>query len=87
MIYLDDCTDRCFAEIFADCGLLTEYDTCGNKCPFYKPVGCMDWIRVRRNGRVELYAPEEYERKFNNEKDRKQRELYWRIKNVPRSKK
>ena len=83
MIYVEDCTDRCYAEIFDDCSVLTNYETCGNECRFYKPVGCADWIRVRRNGSDELYAPEEYERRYaENEKDRKHRALYWRIKNV-----
>ena len=86
MIYLEECTDKCFAEIFGECGILTDYDVCGNTCPFYKPRGCMDWVRTKRDKSEALYAPEEYERRFNNEADRKHRELYWRIKNVSRSK-
>lgn len=34
---------------------------CGTyKCPFYKPIGCKDWVKIENEGGVELYTPEEY---------------------------
>lgn len=33
---------------------------CGTyDCPFYKPLGCEDWVRLEENGEIHLYAPEE----------------------------
>lgn len=37
--------------------LVTECGTYG--CPFYKPLGCEDWIRLEEDGEIHLYAPEE----------------------------
>lgn len=28
-------------------------------CPFYKPEGCADWIRIDKGASVEMYTPEE----------------------------
>ena len=85
MIYLEECTDRCYAEEGGGCTALIGDGICGNACPFYKPRGCKDWIRIKRNGKAVLMAPEEYERSFGSEEDRKRRALYWRIKNHPAS--
>lgn len=87
MIYIEECYDRCFADNGEGCTILTDYEVCDSTCPFYKPMGCNDWVKVKRDKPVAIYAPEEYERKYGiDEKDRKHRELYWRIKNVSKRK-
>ena len=36
---------------------------CGSyQCPFYKPVGCADWIRIEDQDGINLIPPEEYKR-------------------------
>lgn len=44
------------------CGLLTRYGKeCGSaECPFYKPRGCKDWIRVEDEDGIIIIPPEEY---------------------------
>lgn len=44
------------------CGLLTRYGKeCGSaECPFYKPRGCKDWIRVEDEDGTIIIPPEEY---------------------------
>lgn len=45
------------------CIALTEHDDskCGTYgCPFYKPEGCEDWIKIEEENCVKLYTPEEY---------------------------
>lgn len=44
------------------CKLLTTgHKSCGSyKCPFYKPQGCKDWIRVEDGHGVSLVPAEEY---------------------------
>ncbi len=52
----------CFAaSVFNECMLMGEYDkNCGSyKCPFYKPFGCKDWVKLEDENGVSLYAPEE----------------------------
>ena len=52
----------CFAaSVFNECMLMGEYDeNCGSyKCPFYKPFGCKDWVKLEDEDGVSLYAPEE----------------------------
>lgn len=73
MIELKDCTDRCFAEVMEQCGLLTEITNCDYTCPFYKPKGCRDWVRTDDK----LYAPEEYAETFKPTEDK---HPVWRIK-------
>ncbi len=52
------------------CGLLTRYGKeCGSAdCPFYKPKGCKDWIRVEDEDGIIIIPPEEYyaARKINS---------------------
>lgn len=82
MIRIEECTDRCDLDNLTECeGLTKKAVRCDYTCPFYKPVGCSDWIR---SGDY-LIAPEDYERKYGNE-NHKQKEVYWHIKRVPRSK-
>ena len=58
---------RCFADkiVFelADGGceaMFERHPDCGTyNCPFYKPQGCEDWIKLEHKDRVEMYTPEE----------------------------
>lgn len=85
MINLDECKDRCFATVLGECTVMDfPNDTCDSSCPFYKPVGCKDWIRLNIKGVNVIVAPEENERRFGSEKDRKRRSLYWQVKRVPK---
>lgn len=45
-----------------DCASMTSYHReCGSyRCPFYKPQGCKDWIRVEDEDGINLIPPEEY---------------------------
>ena len=47
---------------YGGCKLLTiEHKSCGTyKCPFYKPKGCKDWIRVEDRQGVSIVPEEEY---------------------------
>lgn len=87
MIDLQECTDMCYAEkVGVVCDILIEPETeCNYKCPFYKPRGCKDWIRITHNGRQVLCPPEEYERRFKVE-DKAESALHWRIGTVLKSK-
>lgn len=89
MIDLEGCTDKCFADMVGQCAVLSESISteCNSVCPFYKPTGCKDWVRVEDYEGIWLYSPEEYEKEFKNETDHKQGELYWRIKSVFKRKK
>lgn len=52
----------CFAaSVFNECMLMGGYDEyCGSyKCPFYKPFGCKDWIKIEDRDGVSLYPPED----------------------------
>lgn len=62
MIDLTTCTDKCFANSLGTCRVLTTTaENCTATCPFYKPKGCRDWIRMVAGDRVLLLTPEEYE--------------------------
>lgn len=43
---------RCTALIRTEC----------DKCKFYKPFGCDDWVRIDKEGRAYLIPPEDYEK-------------------------
>jgi hypothetical protein len=60
MIEISKCKDPCFAQMHNGCKVLTTECEGKRKCPFFKPEGCEDWIRVERNGKVWLVPPEEY---------------------------
>ena len=85
MIYLIDCPDRCFANKAGVCDLLTEQPLrCDYTGPFYKPVGCKDWVR---DGNY-IIAPEDHERRAKESvADCERRNLYWVIRRVPKGKK
>ena len=53
--------EPCFALEMHMCAILTEKDRhCGTwKCPFYKPSGCEDWIRIEDGYGINLIPPEE----------------------------
>lgn len=63
MIDVSEIKETCFAKIFYQCTLLTKTDC--NNCNFYKPKGCEDWVRLERDGRTVLLAPEEYEKRYS----------------------
>lgn len=55
--------DKCFAEGYKGvCRLLTiKSDVCRtSKCPFYKPDGCKDWVRVEDDKGTFIIPIEEY---------------------------
>lgn len=56
--------DSCFALAprYGVCKLLTEqHEQCGSqKCPFYKPAGCKDWVRVEDKHGISIVPAEEY---------------------------
>lgn len=55
--------EKCFAESYKGlCRILiTKNDVCGtSKCPFYKPDGCKDWVRVEDNRGIFIIPIEEY---------------------------
>lgn len=60
MVEISRCKDPCFAQLATGCKVLT-CDCAGKaECPFYKPVGCEDWIKVEHNGEAWILTPEEY---------------------------
>jgi hypothetical protein len=55
--------DPCFGLLMGRyCGILRKKEeACGTaKCPFYKPVGCEDWVRVEDGQGKNLVPPEEW---------------------------
>lgn len=55
--------DKCFAESYKGmCRILiAKSDVCRtHKCPFYKPDGCKDWVRVEDNRGTFIIPIEEY---------------------------
>ena len=62
MINLKDCTDKCFARDGDVCDALFVMEhECNNKCKFYKPTGCADWVRIEKGENTWLIPPEELE--------------------------
>lgn len=53
----------CFAlsKALKGCKVLihTEEECCTYKCPFYKPDGCKDWVRIEDRTGINLIPPEE----------------------------
>ena len=88
MVEISNLGEKCFARTYDGCVVLSVIQPqCSPKCPFYKPIGCTDWVRVDTRNQIFLIPPEEYERKYRNEQDKsKQNAVYWRIKNVSVSK-
>jgi len=62
-IMLEETQQRCFARSEAICctSLIKPEEQCGSyRCPFYKPQGCKDWIRIDDEDGCCLIPPEEY---------------------------
>ena len=61
MIDLTGIKDKCCAQQHGQCTVMSAdiQLECNYRCPFYKPEGCKDWIRIEAKGRVLLYSPEE----------------------------
>lgn len=62
MVEITGMTDKCFASLYGGCAILTKLEDCGYRCPFYKPIGCEDWVRYETKDQIFLISPEEYER-------------------------
>lgn len=60
------------------CDALVHYlSDCGTyKCPFYKPEGCKDWIRVEDEEGISLVPPEEY---YKTVKKRAEKPGVWKV--------
>ncbi len=55
--------DPCYAEMTGGaCRALSEkMEYCrSERCPFYKPKGCKEWIRVEDRNGTNIVPPEEY---------------------------
>lgn len=58
--------DKCFAKSVRDSCRITSAvnDKCGTyRCPFYKPEGCKDWVRIEDNTGINLIPPEDFTRR------------------------
>lgn len=60
MIEISNIKEKCFAMYGGECFALSTHSTCNSRCPFYKPVGCEDWIRREIGEEIWLIPPEEY---------------------------
>lgn len=58
----EDSDGQCYADGLFGCDAMSAYEvTCGTyRCPFYKPIGCEDWVKLESKDHVTLYPPEEY---------------------------
>lgn len=68
---------RCFAMMADGCACLNGLnERCGTYlCPFYKPTGCKDWVRLDTRAMVRLFVPEElgertWEKSIQEKKER-----------------
>ena len=63
--------EPCFARTrLGSCKLLVFMaKECGYKCPFYKPDGCRDWIRIDDKQGSNLIPPEEFERAIRRQNE------------------
>lgn len=61
MVDIVNAKDNCFALSSVGCSVLSELrPRCSTQCPFYKPVGCEDWIKRKEGDHIWLIPPEEY---------------------------
>ena len=61
MVEISNIKDKCFAERHGGgCVVLSVRLSCNPRCPFYKPVGCEDWIRREVGDEIWLIPQEEY---------------------------
>lgn len=69
--YIEESDSVCFARRHSFCECLSEiHRGCGTyRCPFYKPLGCEDWLRIDDGYFVNMYMPEEFEfREYGKDK-------------------
>lgn len=57
---ITNCIDPCFAQLATGCKILTTDCIGKGECPFYKPKGCKDWIKIEHRGETWILTPEEY---------------------------
>lgn len=59
-----DASGRCYGKTPFGCDVMEEeHEKCGTfACPFYKPDGCQDWVRLDRGDVICLFSPDETER-------------------------
>ena len=77
-IDLKNTREKCFAATDGMCGMkILNEEACNSyRCPFYKPQGCRDWIRVERADRIMLVPPEEY---FARKKPSEEKLPTWKV--------
>ena len=58
-----DSDGDCFARMPNGCKALSKVErTCGTyKCPFYKPKGCKEWIKLGHGTHIHMLTPTEVE--------------------------
>lgn len=78
MIDITKSTEKCFADSLGECRVLSETISleCNASCPFYKPIGCREWVRINTKAKAWLLTPEEYEERF---KDTEEKPPSWKI--------
>ena len=65
------------------CEVLTrESPDCNYRCPFYKPEGCGDWIRVEHGRDIYVVPPEEYYQAAKEQEEERKRVPKWKIRKV-----
>ena len=69
MVEITGVTDKCFADLYGGCAILTDNSRCGYRCPFYKPIGCEDWVRLETKNEIFLIPPEELTKERKNEQN------------------
>ena len=82
-IAINDSLGECFAAVLhgASCKVLKRpVPECGTAgCPFYKPKGCCDWVRVQDGKQATLVPPEEYYEERWKKKTSTDSAPVWRI--------
>lgn len=62
--------------------LISESPACNYTCPFYKPTGCKDWIRVEEGSQILIVPPEVYF-KGSEDEEGEGKPPTWKIRRVP----
>lgn len=61
MVEITKLEEKCYARLHSGCSVLCHIEpACGAGCPFYKPAGCEDWVRIEKGGRIWIMPFEEY---------------------------
>lgn len=62
--FKDESDGKCFANMRDGCAVMgskAPMTGCNSyRCPFYKPSGCEDWMRIEKSASISLIPPEEY---------------------------